>query len=64
MIIQVTLPDKKRRDKASTEFGEALAVYLGTPITGGCLDSVLGVWIVSVSFWMMSKDVWEMSRGV
>ena len=30
----------------------------------GCLDSVWGVWIVSVSVWMMSKGVWEMSWGV
>ena len=27
--IQVTLPNKKRRDKTSEEFGEALAAYLG-----------------------------------
>ena len=25
----MTLSDKKRRDKTSSEFGEALAVYLG-----------------------------------
>ena len=27
--IQVVLPNKKRRDKTSTEFGEALMVFLG-----------------------------------
>ena len=26
---QVSLPDKRRRDKTSAEFGEALMVYLG-----------------------------------
>ena len=47
MIIQITLPDKIRRYMAIAEFGEALAVYLEMPVTGGCLDGVLGVWIVS-----------------
>ena len=28
-MIQVTMPNKKRRDKTANEFGESLMVYLG-----------------------------------